>query len=115
MLPFVVLGVPSAHPDSMALCHQLRTIDKVRIGRCEGEICATAMAMLQRLFGRFDAIVNLPRYRKTLWIALIVNAAMFLVEIGAGLIASAAPADQANQRAEGMASGTASRKPRPRR
>ena len=31
------------------------------------------------------------------------------------LIASAAPADKANQRAEGMASGMTSRKPRPRR
>lgn len=34
---------------------------------------------------KIDAIVNLPRYRKILWIALIVNAAMFLVEIGTGL------------------------------
>ncbi|MDP3250890.1 MAG: cation diffusion facilitator family transporter [Hydrogenophaga sp.] len=32
-----------------------------------------------------EAVVNLPRYRKILWIALIVNAAMFLVEIGAGV------------------------------
>ena len=32
-----------------------------------------------------ESIVNLPRYRKILWIALIVNAAMFLVEIGAGV------------------------------
>jgi Co/Zn/Cd efflux system component len=31
-----------------------------------------------------ETIVNLGRYRKILWIALIVNAAMFLVEIGAG-------------------------------
>lgn len=34
---------------------------------------------------KLDAIVNLARYRKILWIALIVNAAMFLVEIGAGV------------------------------
>jgi Co/Zn/Cd efflux system component len=32
-----------------------------------------------------ETLVNLPRYRKILWIALIVNAAMFLVEIGAGI------------------------------
>ena len=32
-----------------------------------------------------ETLVNLPRYRKILWIALIVNAAMFLIEIGAGL------------------------------
>lgn len=31
------------------------------------------------------AIVNLARYRKILWIALVVNAAMFFVEIGASL------------------------------
>ena len=31
-----------------------------------------------------ELIVNLARYRKILWIALIVNAVMFLVEIGAG-------------------------------
>ena len=31
-----------------------------------------------------ESLVNLPRYRKILWIALIVNAVMFLVEIGAG-------------------------------
>lgn len=32
-----------------------------------------------------ETILNLGRYRKILWIALIVNAAMFLVEVGAGL------------------------------
>ncbi|MDP1686695.1 cation transporter [Hydrogenophaga sp.] len=32
-----------------------------------------------------ESLANLPRYRKILWIALIVNAAMFLVEIGAGV------------------------------
>ena len=32
-----------------------------------------------------DAIVNLARYRKILWIALLVNAVMFLVEIVAGV------------------------------
>jgi Co/Zn/Cd efflux system component len=32
-----------------------------------------------------EAIANLSRYRKVLWVALIVNAAMFLIEIGAGL------------------------------
>ncbi|MES2840921.1 MAG: cation transporter [Pseudomonadota bacterium] len=32
-----------------------------------------------------ETLVNLPRYRKILWIALVVNAAMFLIEIGAGV------------------------------
>jgi cation diffusion facilitator family transporter len=31
-----------------------------------------------------ESIVNLGRYRKILWIALIINATMFLVEIGTG-------------------------------
>ncbi len=31
-----------------------------------------------------EAISNMPRYRRILWIALTINAAMFLVEIGAG-------------------------------
>jgi Co/Zn/Cd efflux system component len=34
---------------------------------------------------KFETIVDLARYRKILWIALIVNATMFLVEIGAGV------------------------------
>ena len=34
---------------------------------------------------KLAAIVNLARYRKILWIALVVNAAMFLVEIVAGV------------------------------
>lgn len=32
-----------------------------------------------------ESIVNLARYRRILWIALVINAAMFLVEIGAGV------------------------------
>jgi Co/Zn/Cd efflux system component len=32
-----------------------------------------------------ETIVHLARYRRILWIALLVNAVMFLVEIGAGL------------------------------
>ena len=32
-----------------------------------------------------EAILNLARYRQILWVALVVNAGMFLVEIGAGL------------------------------
>lgn len=34
---------------------------------------------------KVETVVNLPRYRKILWIALIINAAMFMVEIGAGV------------------------------
>jgi mRNA interferase MazF len=38
VLPPVVVGVPSAGPDSVALCHQLRTINKLRIGKYLGEM-----------------------------------------------------------------------------
>ena len=31
-----------------------------------------------------ETIVNMARYRRILWVALVINAAMFLVEIGAG-------------------------------
>jgi Co/Zn/Cd efflux system component len=34
------------------------------------------------------AAASSPRYRRVLWVALVVNAAMFLVEVGAGLGAS---------------------------
>jgi Co/Zn/Cd efflux system component len=32
-----------------------------------------------------DKLVDLPRYRRVLWIALVVNAAMFVVEIAGGV------------------------------
>ena len=31
-----------------------------------------------------ESIANLPRYRRVLWVALVLNAAMFLVELAAG-------------------------------
>ena len=40
-------------------------------------------------------IVNLARYRRILWIALLVNAAMFLVEIWAGWRAGSLSAEVA--------------------
>ncbi len=36
---------------------------------------------------RAEFLIVLPRYRRILWIALVVNAAMFLVEVAAGLSA----------------------------
>lgn len=36
---------------------------------------------------RAESLIDLPRYRRILWIALVVNAAMFLVEVAAGLSA----------------------------
>lgn len=47
VLPPVVVGVPSAGPDSVALCHQVRTIDKLRIGKSLGEISATDMTAIE--------------------------------------------------------------------
>ena len=47
VLPPVVVGVPSVGPDSVALCHQVRTIDKLRIGKYLGEISATDMTAVE--------------------------------------------------------------------
>ena len=47
VLPPVVVGVPSAGPDSVALCHQLRTIDKIRIGKYQGELAAPDMTAVE--------------------------------------------------------------------
>ena len=47
VLPPVVVGVPSAGPDSVALCHQVRTTDKLRIGKYLGEISATDMTAIE--------------------------------------------------------------------
>lgn len=34
---------------------------------------------------RLEQIANLTRYRRILWIALLINAAMFMIEVGAGV------------------------------
>lgn len=47
VLPPVVVGVPSAGPDSVALCHQLRTIDKMRITKFLGELSAADMIAVE--------------------------------------------------------------------
>ena len=47
VLPPVVVGVPSAGQDSVALCHQLRTIDKQRMGKYLGEMSATDLAAVE--------------------------------------------------------------------
>ena len=47
VLPPVVVGVPSAGSDSVALCHQLRTIDKIRIGKYQGELAAPDMVAVE--------------------------------------------------------------------
>ncbi len=47
VLPPVVVGVPSAGPNSVALCHQLRTIDKTRITQFLGELSAADMIAVE--------------------------------------------------------------------
>ncbi len=47
VLPPVVVGVPSAGPNSVALCHQLRTIDKMRITKFLGELSAADMVAVE--------------------------------------------------------------------
>lgn len=46
-LPPIVVSVPSAGAASVALCHQLRTIDKTRIGKHVGEVSAADMRAIE--------------------------------------------------------------------
>lgn len=46
-LPPVVVSVPSAGASSVALCHQVRTIDKTRMGKHVGEISAADMTAIE--------------------------------------------------------------------
>ena len=46
-LPPVVVSVPSVGVSSVALCHQLRTIDKVRIGKHLGELSAADLTAIE--------------------------------------------------------------------
>ena len=46
-LPPVVVAVPSAGDNSVALCHQLRTIDKTRVGRLLGELSASDLVAVE--------------------------------------------------------------------
>jgi mRNA interferase MazF len=47
-LPPVVVAVPSAGDSSVALCHQLRTIDKTRIGKHMGELSNADLAAIEQ-------------------------------------------------------------------
>jgi mRNA interferase MazF len=46
-LPPVVVSVPSAGAASVALCHQLRTIDKIRVGKYVGDLSPADMAAVE--------------------------------------------------------------------
>lgn len=46
-LPPVVVSVPSAGASSVALCHQVRTIDKTRLGKQLGELAGADMAAVE--------------------------------------------------------------------
>lgn len=46
-LPPIVVSVPSAGVSSVALCHQVRTIDKTRMGKHVGEISVTDMTTIE--------------------------------------------------------------------
>jgi len=43
----VVVATPSAGASSVALCHQLRTIDKARIGKHMGELSTKDLAAVE--------------------------------------------------------------------
>ena len=47
-LPLLIVPVPSAgKPNSMALCHQIRTIDKGRVGKLLGTLSPQDMATVE--------------------------------------------------------------------
>lgn len=46
-LPPLVVPVPSQGQDSVALCHQLRTIDKSRMGKAMGELLPDELARIE--------------------------------------------------------------------
>jgi mRNA interferase MazF len=46
-IPPIAVSVPSAGANSVALCHQLLTADKSRIGKYMGELSATDMASIE--------------------------------------------------------------------
>jgi mRNA interferase MazF len=46
-LPPLVVAAPSVGAQSVALCHQLRTIDKTRIGKRVGELSPTDMMAIE--------------------------------------------------------------------
>jgi len=43
----MLVSVPSAGPNSVALCHQLRTVDKSRFGKCVGELSPADMTAVE--------------------------------------------------------------------
>ena len=47
VLPPVVVGTPSAGENSVALCHQIRTVDKSRFGKEVGELSAEDMEAVE--------------------------------------------------------------------
>lgn len=47
VLPPIVVSVPSAGTASVALCHQLRTIDKARIGKYVGDMSPADMSAIE--------------------------------------------------------------------
>ena len=48
VLPPMVVAVPSAGSDSVALCHQVRTIDKSRIGQTVGELSPVDLTAIEQ-------------------------------------------------------------------
>lgn len=47
VLPPIVVTVPSAGTSSVALCHQVRTIDKARIGKYMGDMSPADMTAIE--------------------------------------------------------------------
>jgi mRNA interferase MazF len=53
VLPPIVVAVPSAGENSVALCHQIRTIDKSRIKKYMGDLSASDLTKIEGAVRQF--------------------------------------------------------------
>jgi mRNA interferase MazF len=53
VLPPIVVAVPSAGENSVALCHQIRTIDKSRIKKYMGDLSASDITKVENAVRQF--------------------------------------------------------------
>jgi mRNA interferase MazF len=50
--PPIVVAIPSAGPDSVAVCDQVRAVDKRRLTRNEGQLSAVDLRSIEDCLGR---------------------------------------------------------------
>jgi Co/Zn/Cd efflux system component len=78
-LPAVIFPRDYLAVDERSLGHHLETLEEIRMPCCHKDIC-----------GATEKALDSPKWRRVLWIALVVNAGFFLAEMAAGLAAGSA-------------------------